>query len=177
MRLRQREASLPVASSARTRKVCHRHRSLYARPSRDIFRRRAQPLATTKKVARQGLCWHDADMSERLDRFLARAPRISPAVVRKRKSVRKHKYRPEWMPELLKRQSGKCFYCQCPIAEGRSSAERRGKRRATMDHFKAVSQQGYNKLSNLVAACGPCNGRKGAMDGQEFLAIVRRERE
>ncbi len=110
----------------------------------------------------------------KLERFLERPPRIRPAVVRKRKSEAKHKYRPEWMPELLKRQQGLCFYCKHPIGVG-IKKERGHKRRATLDHVKPVSQQGYNKLENLVAACSPCNSRKGSMEASCFIRLLWRD--
>lgn len=100
------------------------------------------------------------------------APRIRPSVVRKRKSKAKHKYRPEWMPLLLKRQAGLCFYCKRRISAG-NEAQRNGARRATIDHVKPVSQQGYNKLENLVAACTPCNAKKGSMDASTFIKTMK----
>ncbi len=35
---------------------------------------------------------------------------------------------------------------------------------ATTDHLVPVRENGSNNISNLVAACGPCNRRRGAID-------------
>jgi 5-methylcytosine-specific restriction endonuclease McrA len=39
-----------------------------------------------------------------------------------------------------------------------------------MDHIRARSRNGSNRLSNLIPACQPCNEAKGARSVEEFLA-------
>jgi 5-methylcytosine-specific restriction endonuclease McrA len=47
----------------------------------------------------------------------------------------------------LERDDWVCFYCGGPAT--------------TADHLQRASEGGSNELSNLVAACWPCNRRRG----------------
>lgn len=49
---------------------------------------------------------------------------------------------------VLERDSYICAYC--------------GNEADTADHIVAKDNGGTDEMSNLVAACNPCNGRKGA---------------
>ena len=40
---------------------------------------------------------------------------------------------------------------------------------ATLDHVYPIARGGQNVAGNVVAACGPCNRRKGDMLPQEFF--------
>ena len=53
-----------------------------------------------------------------------------------------------WWQNLSGRSS--CYYCQQPLT----------KATLTMDHVVPISQGGYSKPGNVVAACKPCNTRK-----------------
>ena len=61
--------------------------------------------------------------------------------------------------ELL---GGVCAYC--------GSAEN-----LTLDHVVPLARGGAHRIENLVAACKPCNSRKGARDELEFRALLALE--
>src|SRR3990167_4612700 len=52
----------------------------------------------------------------------------------------------EWR-EILRLSKGRCFYCKQPA-------------KLTMDHVIPLSKDGPHTMSNVVAACQPCNSRK-----------------
>ena len=56
---------------------------------------------------------------------------------------------------LFARDSYRCQYC------GRHRTELRGRDFLTRDHVVPVSRGGANDWGNVVAACSPCNNRKG----------------
>jgi 5-methylcytosine-specific restriction endonuclease McrA len=58
------------------------------------------------------------------------------------------------------RQRGCCYYCGRHVP----------KERATFDHCVPRCRGGAVK-NNGVMACEPCNGRKGDMPAEEFLAL------
>jgi len=45
----------------------------------------------------------------------------------------------------------------------------------TLDHVLPLSRGGAHRIENLVAACKPCNSRKGARDELEFRALLALE--
>src|SRR3712207_3056472 len=51
---------------------------------------------------------------------------------------------------ILRRQDYRCFYCECQLAGW-----------AVFDHFIPRHAGGRHDASNRVAACPPCDGRKG----------------
>lgn len=57
---------------------------------------------------------------------------------------------------LFARDHYRCQYC------GRHRSEFRGREFLTRDHILPVSRGGGNTWDNLVAACSPCNNRKGS---------------
>ena len=61
--------------------------------------------------------------------------------------------------ELL---DGACAYC--------GSTEN-----LTLDHVVPLSREGSHTIENLVAACRPCNSRKGARDELEYRALLALE--
>ncbi len=63
---------------------------------------------------------------------------------------------------VLERDEYTCVYCG-----------RRGGR-LTLDHVLPVCRGGTSDLSNLVAACVPCNSAKGTRTLQEWLAALQR---
>jgi 5-methylcytosine-specific restriction endonuclease McrA len=52
-----------------------------------------------------------------------------------------------------------CFYCGDPGTED--------------DHYQSLKKGGTDHWWNLVRACRPCNARKNAMHGDEFLELLR----
>ena len=56
---------------------------------------------------------------------------------------------------LFARDGYRCQYC------GRHRSELRGREFLTRDHVVPISRGGGNDWSNVVAACSPCNNRKG----------------
>ncbi len=59
---------------------------------------------------------------------------------------------PKRKKELLLRDGDNCFYCGKPL-----------KSDITEEHLVPVSQQGYNRLDNIVLAHAECNSRAGHM--------------
>jgi 5-methylcytosine-specific restriction endonuclease McrA len=111
------------------------------------------------------------DMPERMRRFLANPPkRISAEAIKKRKSRTARRYLKNWLPSLIRQQSGCCYYCRVPIT---TDSFPRGKQRsATIDHYIALANGGKNDRSNLVAACYDCNRDKADRDPEEFRAAI-----
>ena len=75
-----------------------------------------------------------------------------PAVIRLRNFVRKKRLRVTMSRRnIFLRDNHQCQYCglSLPLKE------------LTCDHVKPKSQGGGNSWENIVAACGPCNRRKG----------------
>jgi 5-methylcytosine-specific restriction endonuclease McrA len=56
---------------------------------------------------------------------------------------------------LFARDRYRCQYC------GRTTAELRPRESLTRDHLIPLSRGGTNEWTNVVAACSPCNTRKG----------------
>jgi 5-methylcytosine-specific restriction endonuclease McrA len=57
----------------------------------------------------------------------------------------------------LKRQKGKCYYCQCKLEKYH------------VDHVIPLSRGGSDHPDNKVLACPSCNQRKGAKLPHEFV--------
>lgn len=53
---------------------------------------------------------------------------------------------------ILIRSKGQCYWCKKYV----------GIKKLTQDHVIPLSRGGSHDESNVVAACGPCNSRKGA---------------
>jgi len=72
---------------------------------------------------------------------------------------------------LFARDRYSCQYC------GRHRTELRGREFLTRDHVVPVSRGGANDWGNVVAACSPCNNRKGNRlpneTGMRLLAVPR----
>jgi hypothetical protein len=63
---------------------------------------------------------------------------------------------------ILRRERGRCFYCQQPLMNGR----------IWFDHIVALARGGNPEEKNVVACCRKCNQRKGTRSGEEFLREV-----
>ena len=60
-----------------------------------------------------------------------------------------------------------CYYCDdSPVLRGE---------RLTIDHKTPISRGGSSKLTNLVAACLPCNNEKADMTAGEFQKYLNRK--
>lgn len=80
--------------------------------------------------------------------------------------------------KLLKQQNSQCFYCGCPLIKRGTVVHKRhmfdnktGRLvtmeggvfyAATIDHLVPKCMGGTDNDNNLVAACMPCNNKKGA---------------
>lgn len=62
--------------------------------------------------------------------------------------------------EILKRDGHECQYCRAPAT--------------TLDHIVPRSKGGSSTWENLVAACWPCNLKKGNMDLEQTPLRLRR---
>ena len=76
---------------------------------------------------------------------------------------------------LFARDHYRCQYC------GRPAAELKPREALTRDHVIPMSRGGTNDWTNVVAACSPCNTRKGNRlpheAGLTLLAVPRAPRE
>ena len=70
----------------------------------------------------------------------------------RRNSVTRH--------QIMRRDGGACQYCNAPAT--------------TVDHIIPRSKGGGSTWENLVAACTPCNAKKGSKDLQETNMHLRR---
>lgn len=61
----------------------------------------------------------------------------------------------EWR-EIKQRQGGRCFYCE------------KKTKMLEIEHVIPLSRGGAHAASNIVAACRPCNAKKGVKDAHEF---------
>jgi 5-methylcytosine-specific restriction endonuclease McrA len=70
---------------------------------------------------------------------------------------------------LFARDGYRCQYC------GRHRTDLRGREFLTRDHVVPISRGGANDWGNVVAACSPCNNRKGnrlpSETGMKLLAV------
>lgn len=67
---------------------------------------------------------------------------------------------PAWSrPGVIARDDGRCGYC--------------GTQATTVDHITPRSRGGRNTWKNTVAACGPCNQRKGDRSPAEAGMVLR----
>lgn len=73
---------------------------------------------------------------------------------------------------LFARDHYRCQYC------GRHRSKLRGREFLTRDHVLPISRGGGNSWQNVVAACSPCNNRKGSRTPEEAgLALLTVPRE
>ena len=68
---------------------------------------------------------------------------------------------------LFARDGYRCQYC------GRHRGELRGRAFLTRDHVVPISRGGANDWGNVVAACSPCNNRKGGRLPEEAGMMLR----
>ena len=103
-------------------------------------------------------------VADRTDRFIrsARSQHPWPTVVRLRRYIRVP-YRRVLLTRrnVLRRDSHRCQYCGSP-------------ERLTLDHVQPRSRGGKDAWENLVAACTPCNNRKGNRTPEEAGMPLRR---
>jgi hypothetical protein len=72
--------------------------------------------------------------------------------------------------------ASKCFYCECPITKARLFPGELGQEpgvRSTKDHIIPISRGGIGGGRNIVHACGSCNGTKGNLLPEEFVAALQ----
>jgi len=74
----------------------------------------------------------------------------------------------EWMFQI-ERQMGLCFYCSISLRD------ERGRWRGTRDHLTPIAKGGTDNIDNIVAACWPCNKRKGNRTLGEYRVYVDRQ--
>jgi hypothetical protein len=69
----------------------------------------------------------------------------------------------------IERQMGLCFYCSISLRD------ERGRWRGTRDHLTPIAKGGTDNIDNIVAACWPCNKRKGNRTLGEYRVYVDRQ--
>lgn len=67
--------------------------------------------------------------------------------------------RPAVRAEILQACDNSCFYCFTPLNDGNWEA----------DHLVPVALGGCDTLDNAVAACRPCNRKKGCLTHRAFI--------
>lgn len=91
--------------------------------------------------------WYD-DWMVRSEKWETRVPAVMML-----KTMQKRKQKPRFSKaNLYVRDVYTCQYCNTPYT----------KNNLTLDHVVPISQGGKTKWTNIVAACGPCNNRKGS---------------
>ncbi len=95
----------------------------------------------------------------------------APVVIRLRRFVRvPRRYRRQVTNTFLfARDEYSCMYC------GKHRRELRGREFLTRDHIIPSSRGGENSWENVVAACSPCNNRKGDRLPHEAGMALRTE--
>ena len=68
---------------------------------------------------------------------------------------------------LFARDGYECQYC------GRHRRDLKGRQFLTRDHVLPLSRGGGNTWDNVVAACSPCNHRKGSRTPEEAGMVIR----
>lgn len=77
---------------------------------------------------------------------------------------KKRRRRAKWIES-----KGICFYCKVKMHfDGADDGTK-----MTLDHLIPISKGGDDKLSNLVAACKKCNGKRGDKEIAEFVNIKK----
>ena len=71
----------------------------------------------------------------------------------------------QYLPQLIGRENGKCFYCMRTIRPDNCE----------LDHVIPNVAQGDNSYKNIVASCHQCNTTKQARTGEDFLRLLYRE--
>lgn len=110
------------------------------------------------------LCWQEAikaiwtDVATVLhayDDWVVRSPSVAfpvPAVLLLRRSIRRHGWRVRFSSRLVYlRDAYVCQYCGVSFPENE----------LTLDHVLPRKFGGATRWDNCVAACAPCNGRRG----------------
>lgn len=89
-----------------------------------------------------------------------------PSVIRLRSFVRRHRIRIALSRRnVFFRDGHQCQYC----------GDRLPSKELTCDHVKPRSQGGRTTWENVVAACGPCNRRKGGRTPEQArMKLVRK---
>lgn len=77
--------------------------------------------------------------------------------------------------KLLRKQSGKCYWCHCVLMShleraNSDAAPATHPRAATFDHLTPVAEHGRFVRGNIVLACLACNKKRG----REYNDLLRR---
>ncbi len=107
-----------------------------------------------------------AELVERYDGRIVRSPSTQlpwPSIIRLKMYVH-FPYRKVMLTRknILRRDNQRCQYCG-------------GKNALTVDHVLPKSRGGKDHWENLVAACIPCNNRKGDRTPEEARMTLRRK--
>jgi 5-methylcytosine-specific restriction endonuclease McrA len=65
------------------------------------------------------------------------------------------------------RDNGICQYCNIPLVRGAKATIRSGFEEFSVDHINPRARGGKSTWVNIVAACKPCNARKGDRTPEE----------
>jgi 5-methylcytosine-specific restriction endonuclease McrA len=69
--------------------------------------------------------------------------------------------------QLSEAQGHRCAYCGCVLGYGP------GETKPTADHYQAACHGGPKTYENCIAACGPCNSKRGHMHPVKFFNSLR----
>ena len=123
------------------------------------------------------ICWEDAvhavyagrfDVVAEYDDLVARSPSVRiriPSVIAHREYVQVKRHPAFSRYNLFLRDRHRCQYC----------GERHTARDLTFDHVVPRSRGGTNGWTNIVAACVPCNSRKGnRLPSECGMSLIRK---
>lgn len=69
------------------------------------------------------------------------------------------------LASLIEHQGGRCYYCT------REMVSRHETLAPSIDHKTPICMGGAGGVPNIVAACRECNGLKGPLDAETFIAV------
>lgn len=94
---------------------------------------------------------------------------------RRWRSVHFTTLRPASLSWMHHRQKGRCAYCERSTVMPPKGSDHReaGVLYASRDHRVPLARGGDDHRPNVVMACIPCNGRKGAMEWPEWQEFMR----
>ena len=80
----------------------------------------------------------------------------------------------ETRKQIFKKTNGHCLYCMRKLTMNIEEVSD-NIRYMTVDHIVPLMRGGTNEFDNLIAACDPCNYKKGNRR-IEYLKVIKREK-
>lgn len=141
----QYRATHPEQRKTEYRARRERHRD------QDNARSRAYTAQYPERKSATGKRWRDANMALVRNLTRKRRARIANAPI--------NDLTPEQEATVIAAAQGRCVYCPVYYPDCQDCLN--GSHKLSIDHIHAIANGGPNTLSNVVAACGWCNSKKG----------------